>query len=47
MGDRDESMTQPVLLDNTVLSNFALVLRKDLPGALWPDAVCTTQAAFN
>lgn len=36
-------MAQPVLLDNTVLSNFALVERTELVMDLWPDA-CTTPA---
>jgi len=37
-------MTGPVLLDNTVLTNFALVGRPDLVLHLWADAVCTTAA---
>ena len=36
-------MAQRVLLDNTVLSNFALVGRTELVMDLWPDA-CTTPA---
>lgn len=36
-------MAQPVLLDNTVLSNFALVERTELVMDLWP-AACTTPA---
>lgn len=36
-------MSQPVLLDNTVLTNFALIGRAHLVLDLWPDA-CTTLA---
>lgn len=32
-----------VLLDNTVLSNFALVKRSELLSQLWGDTICTTQ----
>lgn len=39
-------MSRPVLLDNTVLSNLALVQRADLPFALWGEAVVTTVAAL-
>jgi predicted nucleic acid-binding protein len=37
-------VTRPVLLDNTVLVNFALVGRADLVTRLWPTAACTTAA---
>jgi predicted nucleic acid-binding protein len=40
-------MTAPVLLDNTVLSNFGQVGRADLPLRLWPRDVCTTSAALD
>ena len=36
-------MSKPVLLDNTVLTNFALIGRSDLILDLWPDA-CITPA---
>lgn len=36
-------MTQTVLIDNTVLTNFALVERMELVTDLWPSA-CTTTA---
>ncbi|MCA9937057.1 MAG: hypothetical protein KC418_00325 [Anaerolineales bacterium] len=36
-------MSQPVLLDNTVLTNFALINRPDFIFNLWPGA-CTTPA---
>jgi predicted nucleic acid-binding protein len=39
-------MIKPVLLDNTVLSNFALVGRTPLVFGLWPQAACTTPAAL-
>jgi predicted nucleic acid-binding protein len=39
-------MSRPVVLDNTVLSNFAAVRRADLVLRLWGEAVCTTPAAF-
>lgn len=35
-----------VVLDNTVLSNFALVERSELLSQLWGDAICTTQAVL-
>ena len=38
-------MSRPILLDNTVLSNLALVRRADLPFRLWSEAVATTVAA--
>lgn len=37
-------MQFPVLVDNTVLTNFAWVGRPDLLFALWPDRVCSPQA---
>ena len=37
-------MTRPVVLDNTVLSNFALVGRVDLAILVWASAACTTPA---
>ena len=40
-------MTRLVLIDNTVLSNFALVGRESLVMRLWPTAACTTLAALN
>jgi len=36
----------PVLLDNTVLTNFALVDRPDIVLRLWPGAACTTPAVW-
>jgi hypothetical protein len=36
-----------VLLDNTVLTNFALVGQDNLPTRLWSDAACTTTAAYG
>ena len=35
-----------VLLDNTVLANFALIHRADLVLGLWGEAGATTQAAM-
>ncbi len=40
-------MSRPVVLDNTVLSNFARVGRADLVIRLWPKAVCTTSAVVS
>ena len=37
-------MNRIVVLDNTVLTNFALVNRADLVYLLWPGKVCTTPA---
>ena len=34
--------TRPLLLDNTVLTNFALVDRADLVMRLWPTTACST-----
>jgi predicted nucleic acid-binding protein len=39
-------MTRPVLLDNTVLTNFALVGQTDLVTYLWGAAVSTTSAVM-
>jgi predicted nucleic acid-binding protein len=39
-------MTALVLLDNTVLTNFALVERSDLVMRLWEAAACTTPSAL-
>lgn len=44
--DIPESITRPVLLDNTVLTNFALVGRTDLAMRLWPATACTTAAVL-
>ena len=40
-------MSRPVLLDNTVLTNLALVERDDLPSLLCGEAVATTAAALG
>lgn len=40
-------MRNPVLLDNTVLTNFALARCGNLPLKLWPDCVCTTEAVLE
>lgn len=37
-------MAGPVVLDNTVLVNFAVAERPDLVLQTWPDALCTTPA---
>jgi predicted nucleic acid-binding protein len=42
MGRDAEQVDQPVILDNTVLTNFALVGRADLVAHLWPTKACTT-----
>ena len=39
-------MTRPVLLDNTVLTNLALVNRADLAIRLWGAAACTTPSVM-
>lgn len=39
-------MTRPILLDNTVLSNFAVVRRPDLIFTLWGTLACTTTAVL-
>ena len=38
------SQPDPILLDNTVLSNFALVKQTDLVLQLWPDCNTTADA---
>lgn len=38
-------MSRPVLLDNTVLSNLAVVSRDDLPFRLWGEVIMTSAAA--
>lgn len=38
---------QPVILDNTVLSNLALVAQPDLVFQLWAGRVCSTQAVLD
>lgn len=40
-------MRHPVLLDNTLLTNFAWAGFPDLLFALWPDQVCTTPAVMQ
>lgn len=40
-------MAKPVVLDNTVLSNFALVGRADLVKRLWAEAAGTTQSVMD
>jgi predicted nucleic acid-binding protein len=40
-------VTAPVMLDNTVLSNFALIGRSDLLWQLWGGELCTTQAVMR
>jgi predicted nucleic acid-binding protein len=40
-------MHNPVLLDNTVLTNFAQAKCADLPPAVWPGRVYVTQAAVE
>jgi predicted nucleic acid-binding protein len=42
-----ESIDRPVILDNTVLSNFALVDRTDLVMRFWPTRACTTTVVFD
>ena len=42
MGRTAEQIDHPVILDNTVLTNFALVGRADLVTHLWPATACTT-----
>ena len=38
---------RPVLLDNTVLSNFALAGEADLVLRLWPESTCTTPSVLD
>ena len=40
-------MKNPVLLDNTVLTNFSWARCANLPLELWPGHVCTTQAVIE
>lgn len=40
-------MTRLILLDNTVLSNFAVVRRPDLIFSIWGELACTTSAVFT
>lgn len=47
MGGDDATITRPVLLDNTVLTNFALVGRTDLVMRLWPTTACTMPSALD
>lgn len=44
MGQSTPTVAGPVLLDNTVLSNFALAGRTDLVLRLWVETVCTTSS---
>lgn len=44
MGGGIVAMSWPTLLDNTILTNFALVDRAELVTQLWPTAACTTAA---
>ena len=43
----DTGIVHPVVLDNTVLTNFALVDKARLVTCLWPTRVCTTLAALD
>jgi len=47
MGTDAATITRAVLLDNTVLSNFALVRRDDLVMRLWPTTASTTPSALD
>ena len=47
MGTAVERIAQPVILDNTVLTNFALVGRADLVMQLWPATACTTPSVLD
>jgi len=47
MGQVAEQIDQPVILDNTVLTNFALVGRADLVIHLWPTTACTTPPVLD
>jgi predicted nucleic acid-binding protein len=47
MGRDAEQVDQPVILDNTVLTNFALVGRADLVTHLWPTKACTTPPVLD
>lgn len=39
--------TPTILLDNTILSNFALIGRIDLIYSLWPNVACTTMSVLE
>lgn len=47
MGQVAEQIDRPVVLDNTVLTNLALVDRADLVKCLWPKTACTTPAILD
>ena len=47
MGQVAEQIDQPVILDNTVLTNFALVGRADLVIHLWPTTAGTTPPVLD
>ena len=47
MIDVPETIDEPILLDNTVLSNLALVDDAQLAIRLWPDRACTTSQALD
>jgi predicted nucleic acid-binding protein len=40
------AVSRPILLDNTILTNFALVDRAELVTRLWPTGTCTTAAVI-
>jgi len=43
----DSNIDRPVLLDNTVLTNFALAGKTDLVARLWPKRACTTSPVLD
>jgi predicted nucleic acid-binding protein len=47
MGHTAERIDRPVVLDNTVLTNLAVVDRADLVKRLWPKTACTTSAILD
>ncbi|MGC9332592.1 MAG: hypothetical protein ACP5JJ_00470, partial [Anaerolineae bacterium] len=47
MGQVTEQIDPPVLLDNTVLTNLAVVDRADLVKRLWPKTACTAPAILD
>ena len=47
MGPVAGQIDQPVILDNTVLTNLALVGRADLVTHLWPATACTTPSVLD
>jgi predicted nucleic acid-binding protein len=47
MGRDAGQIDEPVILDNTVLTNFALVGRADLVTHLWPATACTTPPVLD